>query len=369
MALTKIGATLGGSADVITVTQNSHGLSLGYPVKMGSDGNYAYARANVTANADAVGIIIGTTTNTLTIALGGRVTVIGCVPSGDPGTVLFLQVAAALLAAEEPSGAGQVSKPMAVITASGSEMIMVQQRGEVISTAGVSIADGTVTNAKLTNMAANTVKVRDANSSGDPSDKAVADTQILIGDGTGFTAAALSGDVTMANDGTVTIANNAVENAMMADDSIGVAELNTTAGTASSSTFLRGDMQWQAAGVSSTIETFTRTASAGAGTQALTGAGFAPKAAIIYAGDGGAAAAWGFVDDSNGGRNIYHNAQNGSMTTTIFSLSTMALNVRNNTSGSNQMYATAALTSNGLTFTWSKSNSGVDVTGYILYLG
>ena len=85
MALTKIGATLGGSADVITVTQNSHGLSLGYPVKMGSDGNYAYARANVTANADAVGIIIGTTTNTLTIALGGRVTVNGCVPSGDPG--------------------------------------------------------------------------------------------------------------------------------------------------------------------------------------------------------------------------------------------------------------------------------------------
>ena len=248
MALTKIGATLGGSADVITVTQNSHGLSLGYPVKMGSDGNYAYARANVTANADAVGIIIGTTTNTLTIALGGRVTVNGCVPSGDPGTVLFLQVAAALLAAEEPSGAGQVSKPMAVITASGSEMIMVQQRGEVISTAGVSIADGTVTNAKLTNMAANTVKVRDANSSGDPSDKAVADTQILIGDGTGFTAAALSGDVTMANTGAVTIANNAVENAMMADDSIGVAELNTTAGTASSSTFLRGDMQWQAAG-------------------------------------------------------------------------------------------------------------------------
>ena len=44
------------------------------------------------------------------------------------------------------------------------------------------------------------------------------------------------------------IADNAITNAKMADDSIGVAELNTTAGTASSSTFLRGDMQWQAAG-------------------------------------------------------------------------------------------------------------------------
>jgi hypothetical protein len=60
-------------------------------------------------------------------------------------------------------------------------------------------------------MAANTVKVRDANSSGTPSNKAVADTQILIGDGTGFTAAALSGDVTMTNAGVVTIANNAVD--------------------------------------------------------------------------------------------------------------------------------------------------------------
>ena len=80
----------------------------------------------------------------------------------------------------------------------------------------VSVADESITNAKLAHMAANTVKVRDANSSGDPSDKAVADTQILIGDGTGFTAAALSGDVTMANTGVVTIASTAVENSMVA---------------------------------------------------------------------------------------------------------------------------------------------------------
>ena len=80
----------------------------------------------------------------------------------------------------------------------------------------VSAADESITNAKLAHMAANTVKVRDANSSGDPSDKAVADTQILIGDGTGFTAAALSGDVTMANTGAVTIASTAVENSMVA---------------------------------------------------------------------------------------------------------------------------------------------------------
>ena len=68
----------------------------------------------------------------------------------------------------------------------------------------------------VADMAANTVKVRDASSSGAPSDKAVATTQILIGDGTGFTAAALSSDVTMTNAGAVTIANNAVSLAKMA---------------------------------------------------------------------------------------------------------------------------------------------------------
>ena len=109
----------------------------------------------------------------------------------------------------------------------------------------------TIDNTKLAHMAANTVKVRDANSTGDPSDKVVADTQILIGDGTGFTAAALSGDVTMANTGAVTIAANAVEGSMLntnaADgttievssnslslkaDSVGISHLaNGTAGT------------------------------------------------------------------------------------------------------------------------------------------
>ena len=73
------------------------------------------------------------------------------------------------------------------------------------TTVTVNVTDGGVTNAKLADMAANTVKVRDASSSGVPSDKAVADTEILIGDGTGFTAAALSGDATMTNAGAVSV--------------------------------------------------------------------------------------------------------------------------------------------------------------------
>ena len=76
---------------------------------------------------------------------------------------------------------------------------------EISRNSSGSVSDASITNAKLANMAGNTVKVRDANSSGVPSDKAVADTQILIGDGTGFTAASLSGQAAMTNAGVVTI--------------------------------------------------------------------------------------------------------------------------------------------------------------------
>ena len=74
-----------------------------------------------------------------------------------------------------------------------------------VSSGAVTVKDAGIANAELANMAANTVKVRDANSSGVPSDVALATTEILIGDGTGFTAAALSGDATMTNAGAVTV--------------------------------------------------------------------------------------------------------------------------------------------------------------------
>ena len=74
-----------------------------------------------------------------------------------------------------------------------------------VSSGAVTIKDAGVVNAELADMAANTIKVRDANSSGVPSDLAVATTQIVIGDGTGFTAAAISGDATMTNAGAVTV--------------------------------------------------------------------------------------------------------------------------------------------------------------------
>jgi hypothetical protein len=74
-----------------------------------------------------------------------------------------------------------------------------------VTAGAVTIKDAGVANAELADMAANTVKVRNANSSGVPSDLALTTTQIMIGDGTGFTAAPLSGDSTMTNAGVVTV--------------------------------------------------------------------------------------------------------------------------------------------------------------------
>ena len=86
-------------------------------------------------------------------------------------------------------------------------------------------------------MAGNTVKVRDNAASGTPSNKAVTDTQILIGNGAGFTAAALSTDVTMTNAGAVTIAADAVTYAKMQN----LATANRVLGSAS--TGLIGEVQ------------------------------------------------------------------------------------------------------------------------------
>jgi hypothetical protein len=52
---------------------------------------------------------------------------------------------------------------------------------------------------------------------------------VLVADGSNFNPVALSGDVTVAANGAVTIANGAVENAMLADDAVGADELAANA--------------------------------------------------------------------------------------------------------------------------------------------
>tara|TARA_R110002020_G_scaffold82173_2_gene203503 strand:- start:15348 stop:16397 length:1050 start_codon:yes stop_codon:yes gene_type:complete len=84
-----------------------------------------------------------------------------------------------------------------------------------INSDALRLKDAGTTLAKIQNVTANSLLIRNANSSGVLSELALATTQIMIGDGTGMVAAALSGDVTMDNAGAVTIANDAVEHAML----------------------------------------------------------------------------------------------------------------------------------------------------------
>ena len=134
--------------------------------------------------------------------------------------------------ASSPSTAGEIQ------TISGADEVLSTTKPTILirkgsywyGYGGGTTADGSVTNVKLADMAANTVKVRDASSSGVPSDKAVADTEILIGDGTGFTAAALSGDATMTNAGVVTVssATTVTTNANLTGDVTSVGNATTT---------------------------------------------------------------------------------------------------------------------------------------------
>ena len=88
-------------------------------------------------------------------------------------------------------------------------------------------ADASLEFAHMQNVAANSILGRNANSSGVLSEVALATTQLLIGDGTGFTAAALSGDVTMTNAGVVTIGADKIDQGMISDDVISGAEMKT----------------------------------------------------------------------------------------------------------------------------------------------
>ena len=67
------------------------------------------------------------------------------------------------------------------------------------------IQDDAVTFDKFQQVTGNSVLVNNNSSTGRVSAIAVGNTQMLIGDGTGFTAATLSGDITMTNAGVVTV--------------------------------------------------------------------------------------------------------------------------------------------------------------------
>ena len=158
--------------------------------------------------------------------------------------------------------------------------------------------------------------------------------------------------------------DGSIDNAHLADDAVGIAELSAT-GTADATTFLRGDNTWAAAGgaLQSTEIEGSRTASAGSGTQAITGAGFAPTAMFIIALDKVSTfISWGWGDDSAGEAMVEADA--GSFTQTSGRLVT----VHNSSAGNTMLAVLTSMDSDGCTITWTKYGSGLEVHFIIMFL-
>lgn len=107
------------------------------------------------------------------------------------------------------NGADFTDTTGSAVDSSGTIGTCVNGGGLVVTTGGqLQVSDDGVTFAKMQNVAANSVLVRDANSEGDITAKALSSSQILIGDGTGFWRLTLSSDATMTNAGVVAIKTN-----------------------------------------------------------------------------------------------------------------------------------------------------------------
>ncbi len=107
------------------------------------------------------------------------------------------------------------------------------ERDSATGAVTISLADAGVTFAKMQDVAANSLLIRNANSSGVLSELALATTEIMIGDGTGMVAASLSGDATMDNAGAVTIANDAVSFAKLENRYTAKVDITTYVGSVS----------------------------------------------------------------------------------------------------------------------------------------
>ena len=105
-----------------------------------------------------------------------------------------------------------------ILVGDGTDITSVAVVGDVTldNTGAVTIADDAVTTAKLANITRGSILVGGALNAPSPLD-AKTDGQILVGDGTDITSVAVVGDVTLDNTGAVTIADDAVTTAKLAN--------------------------------------------------------------------------------------------------------------------------------------------------------
>jgi len=128
---------VGDGAITVDVTQSGHNLTVGMPIRVSGANQYAAARATTAALAEVVGIVTAVASSSaFTMTLAGEITTTTAVPdSTSPGDIVYLSTSLGAVTTTEPSTAGEISKPIAVITEANNKMIMLPFRGEVISSA------------------------------------------------------------------------------------------------------------------------------------------------------------------------------------------------------------------------------------------
>jgi len=238
-----IDTSAGAGNHVIKIYDGSSFITLPFSVEAAQtvDVNAGTIDGTVIGGATPAAITGTTLTGNTSLALATGATVTG-VDNGALGTSATLlatqgaiktyvdaQLTAADLDFQGDSGTGAVELDSQTLDIAGGSGITTTGSGQTLTVAGddattsakgvssfssdnfsvssgaVTIKDAGVVNAELANMAANTVKVRDANSTGVPSDVAVGDTELLIGDGTGFATNTLSKDATLLSTGALTV--------------------------------------------------------------------------------------------------------------------------------------------------------------------
>ena len=385
MAQTIVSSPFTDNRMTLTVSHTSHGFDandIGKAVRSsGTDGQFVVARANTAANAEVVGVITSIdTANQYTITTSGFVDVVAAVPTATAGTVYFLAEADdSQLTSTEPTTAGAVSKPVAVVTESNAQMILIHYRGEVITSAVVANAPndanyliGTANSSLSAEIVVGTAPggelggtwaspTVDSTHSGS-AHHAEAHTVVSHSDTT-----ATGAELETLTDGSTT----ALHVHTIADDSIVEAKLDVSNGPTNGQ-FLQaqsgegGGLTWAAAGVSSKTYEESRTASAGSGNQDFTNAGFAPKAAIILAlEEGTQSSTIGLLDSgTNGGVGIY--AQTQSSYPNIWNEHATGFQVRD---AGDIMDCTPSLLANGIRFAWTKYSNGMDVNLRFILIG
>lgn len=128
-----VDATAGSSTGVtLDVNQAGHGFSVNDVIRLSGTSTYTKAQADSAANAEAIGIVVAVAdTDNFTVQQAGHATSLGTLTAN---TVYFLSEATAgLLTATEPSGVGEISKPILVTDTTTSGWVIPYRGNEILA--------------------------------------------------------------------------------------------------------------------------------------------------------------------------------------------------------------------------------------------